>query len=108
LCLTSKALRSMALPRLYRSISLRTWEGGQAGSRGFVKAVAAGAGPHLHFTRSLSFEDDPPPRNQLSLDPSRFDMEINSLPGAHTISETDNSMLLVLQKFPQYSLSKFE
>jgi hypothetical protein len=83
-------------------------EGGQRCITQFVRSVAAGAGLHLRFTRSLTFEDAPPPRDQLSLDPNKQDMESNYLLGSQTDEEKDNSMVLILHMFPQDSLSTFE
>ena len=71
LCLTSKHLRNLCLPRLYHIVYLRT---GEEGLGKFFKCIAAGAGYHLRHIRSLSFEDefcdpgdDAPPPNHLHL-----------------------------------------
>jgi hypothetical protein len=55
LCLTSRHLRILSLPRLYHTIHLRTEDERLAK---FLRCVAAGASLHLRHIRSLSFEDD--------------------------------------------------
>lgn len=69
LCLTSKHLRNLSLPRLYHTVYLHTRE---EGLTRFFKCIAAGASYHLRHIRSLSFEDElcdpaddaPPPNHE--------------------------------------------
>ena len=59
LCATTKACRHLVLPRLYQKILLVTWDQQVLGQ--FAQCVARGAGTHLQFTRSLTFESNTPP-----------------------------------------------
>ena len=63
LCLTSQHVRKIALPRLYHTVYLRTWD---AHLVEFFQSVAAGAGLHLRHTRALLFEDERPPVEPVS------------------------------------------
>ncbi|KAF2632063.1 hypothetical protein BU25DRAFT_331135 [Macroventuria anomochaeta] len=56
LCLTCKGVRAVAVPLLYHTVYLRTWD--RDGTSRFVRSVAAGADLYLQHTRSLIFEDE--------------------------------------------------
>lgn len=102
LCLTSKAFRALALPRLYHSVVLETWSNEQKGLKRFVKSVAAGAGPHLRFTRSLAIEDIRPPaepRPQVVC-PLNFDAsDLEASAADHDMDKVWNYLSLVLEMF---------
>ncbi|KAF2638100.1 hypothetical protein P280DRAFT_432294 [Massarina eburnea CBS 473.64] len=67
LCLVSKSWRALAIPRLYRDVSLITWplrprdRNRIPHTSRFVRSVAAGAGLHLKYTRILTIENSQPP-----------------------------------------------
>ncbi|KAF1840656.1 uncharacterized protein K460DRAFT_410072 [Cucurbitaria berberidis CBS 394.84] len=108
LCLTSKALRFHAIPRLYERIDIRLWSSHDTDR--FLQCDVAWAGNHLRHTRELVVEDE------------RITEEIESvhtgpikLPQSYPHSEEkqyppedrDDFLYEILQMFPDHVLHRF-
>lgn len=108
LCLTSKAIRNLTLPTLYHTVYLRTWDSAHRHLVTFVKSVAAGAGPHLRFTRNLSFEDIQPPAEPDSVQTGPFDYDARYDGFSNReLTARDEYMYLVIEMFPTHCLHTF-
>jgi hypothetical protein len=60
-CETSKVCRDLAVPRLYRSITLAIWQESDYNVKRFLRCIAAGARRHFRHFRCMTFEDSKPP-----------------------------------------------
>ena len=72
----------------------------------FVRAVAAGAGPHLRFARHLTIECDSPPSDSKSLNPdsSSFEEDCSDDEG----KRKDGELMLLMEMFANDSLESFQ
>jgi hypothetical protein len=61
LCEVSHAHRALALPHLYHSVRLITWDFEQVQLKGFLRYVSLSAASPLQYIRSLVIEDTRPP-----------------------------------------------
>ncbi|KAF2463216.1 uncharacterized protein BDR25DRAFT_347422 [Lindgomyces ingoldianus] len=101
LCLTSKAWRSVATPRLYLNIELYIHDRDDI-SR-FMRCIGAGASLHLKAIRRLTFIDEEgPPESILVRKGER-------IRGGHhfSTSERNTSAFLILQMIPRNVLHTF-
>ena len=96
LCLTSKHLRNLNLPRLYHTVYLHTRE---EGLTRFFKCIAAGASYHLRHIRSLSFEDELRDTLEIGLD----DQALESAADAR-----GTQMHLLISMLPENQLHAFK
>jgi hypothetical protein len=106
LCKTSKQCRELALPRLYHSIKLITWDADQFLLKKFSRCIAIGAGAHLRFTRALTFElSQPPPEPECHVTGRCPDIGVEIHPNSHEV--IDSFILMVLQMFSSDCLRSF-
>jgi hypothetical protein len=100
LCLTSKYMSSLALPRLYSTVCVRLWD--KRPLEAFFRSVGHGAGLHFGKTKTLIQENDEPPCER-----DTIILEFLGLPGekyqSHGLSSGAQELTVqhVTQMFPK-------
>lgn len=98
LCSTCKMFCTLATPRLYHQIKLRTWHDDDV--ERFFLSYAAGASACLHHTRTLIIEDDMPKIEPFAKElPSYFMKEKDLV--------RDRTVELLILLFPRDQLRSF-
>ncbi|KAJ4986394.1 hypothetical protein SVAN01_08086 [Stagonosporopsis vannaccii] len=104
LCSTSKRLRSLAIPHLYKVVRIHVWHKESVDT--FVRCISAGAANHLRHTRTLVLHDEPPFEGvwcTLATSSSKKKLE---LPWRETPKERRaQTMSLIVRLFPEHSLN---
>lgn len=104
LCLTSKALHDLATPRLFNRVHVQIWH--EKYIQRFFRSVTAGADSNLGNTRILVIEDEPPPREPISIITSPLELEICDGPPTPA-EEKDSTIASIIPIFPRDTLRAF-
>jgi hypothetical protein len=115
LCETSKACHDLAVPHLYHSIRLATWQAADFDVRRFLRCVGAGAGRHLRYVRCMTFEGSKPPEEPRSLQilPSAVEQSLKQMKLAkksdlrYPLVKIETQILAILEMIRRNTLLSF-
>ncbi|KAF2833071.1 hypothetical protein CC86DRAFT_399721 [Ophiobolus disseminans] len=111
LCVTSKACRNLALPRLYHYVNLITWDSDQSRLKRFVRCMSKGAGLHLQHTRIWTLQNTMPPSEPQCQLTGRLefkqDVSSKTKDGPAPAETVDSFVLVLLEMFPEHRLRQF-